>query len=205
MVSCVDYFARNTSRFQEIGMEKIKTIKRGQLLMSAGEIGPVWRVSQGVFRIERVGLDGLSLVQLGLPGDLLGVESLCAEPYAYSVTAITTGVAKLQAVNGDLSKFGVVAKAYLQQQRRTYDMMKLRGGPVKDRLAHFLMLLARNEDGTQRELDRSDLPVLKDIAAILDITTETVCRELKAFLPAREHKKQVSEAWLDGAEMAIAA
>jgi CRP-like cAMP-binding protein len=185
-------------------MEKIKTIKRGQLLMSAGEIGPVWRVSQGVFRIERVGLDDLSLVQLGLPGDLLGVESLCAEPYAYTVTAITSGEAKLQTVNGDLSQFGVVAKAYLQQQRRTYDMMKLRGGPVKDRLAHFLMLLARNEDGTQRELDRSDLPVLKDITAILDTATETVCRELKAFLPAREHKKHASAAWLDGAEMAMA-
>ena len=186
-------------------MEKIKTIKRGQLLMSAGEIGPVWRVSQGVFRIERVGLDGLSLVQLGLPGDLLGVESLCAEPYAYSVTAISTGVAKLQAVNGDLSRFGVVAKAYLQQQRRTYDMMKLRGGPVKDRLAHFLMLLARNEDGTQRELDRNALPVLKDIATILDITTETVCRELKAFFPAREHRKQVHEAWRTAQHFAFAA
>ena len=186
-------------------MEKIKTIKRAQLLMSAGEVGPVWRVSQGIFRIERVGLDGLSLVQLGLPGDLLGVESLCAEPYAYTVTAITSGEAKLQTVNGDLSQFGVVAKAYLQQQRRTYDMMKLRGGPVKDRLAHFLMLLARNEDGTQRELDRSDLPVLKDIAAILDITTETVCRELKAFMPAREHKKQVYEAWETEQHLALAA
>lgn len=186
-------------------MEKIKTIKRGQLLMSAGEIGPVWRVSHGVFRIERMGLDGLSLVQLGLPGDLLGVESLCAEPYAYSVTAITTGETKLQTINGDLSRFGVVAKAYLQQQRRAHDMMKLRGGSVKDRLAHFLMLLARNEDGTQRELDRNALPVLKDVAAILDTATETVCRELKAFFPAREHKKQVHDAWVIEQHLALAA
>lgn len=81
-----------------------------------------------------------------------------------------------------------VAKAYLQQQRRTCDMMKLRGGPVKDRLAYFLMLLARNEDGTQRELDRSDLPVLKDVATILDTATETVCRELNKFLPVRHTK-----------------
>ncbi len=84
-------------------------------------------------------------------------------------------------------------------------MMKLRGGPVKDRLAHFLMLLSRNEDGMQRELDRSDLPVLKDIAAILDITTETVCRELKAFLPAREHKKHVHEPWDAEQHLALAA
>jgi CRP-like cAMP-binding protein len=186
-------------------MEKIKTIKRGQTLICAGEFGSVWRVTRGVFRLERQSMDGLSLVQLGLPGDLLGVESLCAEPYAYTVTAITAGEAKLQAVTGDLSRFGVVTKAYLQQQRRTHDMMKLRGGPVKDRLAHFLMLLARNEDGTQRELDRNALPVLKDIAAILDITTETVCRELKAFMPAREHKKQVHEAWETEQHLALAA
>lgn len=185
-------------------MEKIVTIKRGQVLMSTGEFGPVWRVTQGVFRLERLSTDGLSLVQLGLSGDLLGVESLCAEPYAYTVTAITTSEAKLQAVDGDLSRFGVVAKAYLQQQRRTHDMMKLRGGPVKYRLAHFLTLLARNEDGTQRELDRRDLPVLKDVAAILDTATETVCRELNAFLPARVYQKPVREVWIRDAELAMA-
>ena len=185
-------------------MEKIKTLKRGQVLVNAGEFGPVLRVTEGMFRLERKSMDGLSLVQLGLPGDLLGVESLCAEPYAYTVTAITPGEAKLQAMNGDLSRFGVVAKAYLQQQRRTCDMMKLRGGPVKDRLAHFLMLLARNEDGTQRELDRSNLPVLKDVAAILDTATETVCRELKAFLPARLHQKPVRGAWIEDS-LAVAA
>jgi CRP-like cAMP-binding protein len=185
-------------------MEKIKTIKRGQVLVNAGEFGPVMRVTEGVFRLERLGMDGLSLVQLGLPGDLLGVESLCAEPYAYTVTAITGGQAKLQTVNGDLSRFGVVAKAYLQQQRRTHDMMKLRGGSVRDRLAHFLTLLARNEDGTQREIDRRDLPVLKDVAAILDTATETVCRELNAFLPARVYQKPTRETWADEQNLALA-
>jgi len=186
-------------------MEKIKTLKRGQVLVNAGEFGPVMRVTEGVFRLERLGMDGLSLVQLGLPGDLLGVESLCAEPYAYTVTAITGGQAKLQTVNGDLSRFGVVAKAYLQQQRRTHDMMKLRGGPVRDRLAHFLTLLARNEDGTQREIDRRDLPVLKDVAAILDTATETVCRELNAFLPARVYQKPTRETWAKEQHIALAA
>jgi CRP-like cAMP-binding protein len=139
-------------------------------------------------------MDGLSLVQLGLPGDLLGVESLCAEPYAYTVTAITAGEAKLQAVNDDLSRFGVVARAYVQQQRRTDDMMKLRGGPVRDRLAHFLELLASNEIEGQHQVDRRDLPVLKVIAYILDTATETVCRELKTFYPARVHRKPVQQA-----------
>ena len=186
-------------------MDKIKTIKRGQVLVSAGEYGPVWYITEGMFRLERLGMDGLSLVQLGLPGDLLGVEALCAEPYAYTITAVTTGQAKLVDADHELSRFGIVAKAYLQQQRRTYDMMKLRSGPVVERLAHFLKLLARDADGSARELDRRDLPVLKEIAAILDTATETVCRELNAFLPARVYQRPVREVWVSGAELAMAA
>ena len=114
----------------------------------------------------------------------------------YIITAITTGQAELVDANHELSRFGVVAKAYLQQQRRTHDMMKLRGGPVNERLAHFLKLLARNVDGSECELDRRDLPILKEIASILDTATETVCRELNAFLPARVYQRPAKrEAW----------
>jgi CRP-like cAMP-binding protein len=176
-------------------MEKLNTIKRGQVLVNAGERGPVWRITKGLFRLERVGMDDLSLVQLGLPGDLLGVEPLCAEPYAYTITAITTGQAELVAADRKLTRFGIVAKAYLQQQRRTHDLMKLRGGPVAERLAHFLKLLARDADGYEHELDRRDLPVLKEVASILNVATETVCRELNAFLPARTRQQTVRATW----------
>lgn len=185
-------------------MEKIKTINRGQVLVSAGEYGPVWRITEGMFRLERMGHDGLSLVQLGLPGDLLGVEALCAEPYAYTVTAVTAGQAKLVDSGHELSRFGIVAKAYLQQQRRTHDMMKLRGGPVAERVAHFLKLLARDVDGRERELDRRGLPALKEVGSILDVATETVCRELNAFLPARAYQRPAREAWAGDAELAMA-
>jgi CRP-like cAMP-binding protein len=186
-------------------MEKIKIIKRGESLAIAGELGPVWRVTEGLFRLERVSMDGLSLVQLGLPGDLLGVEALCAEPYAYTITAITPGRVELVAASQELSRFGIVAKAYLQQQRRTHDMMKLRGGPVNERLAHFLKLLARNVDGSERELDRRDLPILKEVAVIVDTATETVCRELNAFLPARVYQRPSKREGWAGDELAMAA
>jgi hypothetical protein len=93
----------------------------------------------------------------------------------------------------------------LQQQRRTHDMMKLRSGPVTERLSHFLKLLARNADGSECELDRRDLPVLKEIAAILDTATETVCRELNAFLPARIYQKSTRETWAKEQHIALAA
>jgi CRP-like cAMP-binding protein len=186
-------------------MDKTQFVRRGQTLLRGGEFGPVWRVTQGVYRLERLGMNGLSLVQLALPGDILGAESLCAEPYAYTVTAICAGEAEMQPSNGDFTRFGLLAKAYLQQQRRTHDMMKLRGGPVNERLAHFLKLLARNADGSERELDRRDLPVHKEIASIVDAATETVCRELNAFLPARVYQRPAKrEAWA-GDELAMAA
>jgi hypothetical protein len=84
-------------------------------------------------------------------------------------------------------------------------MMKLRGGSVTDRLAHFLKLLGRNVDGSERELDRRDLPVLREIASILDTATETVCRELNAFLPARVYQRPVREAWISQRQPALAA
>jgi len=191
-------------------MEKSINIKRGQVLARSGEFGPVWRVNHGVFRLERLGLDGMTLVQLALPGDLLGVESLCSVPYAYTVTAITASQATQQSINHELPRFTAVAQGYLQQQRRLHDMMQMRSGPVSERLAHFLKLLAINEDGSSRELERRELPVLKEVAAILDAATETVCRELNAFLPARvyqrtTHKRFVNEAWTGSAHLALAA
>jgi hypothetical protein len=39
----------------------------------------------------------------------------------------------------------------------------------------------------------------------LDTATETVCRELNAFLPARVYQRPVREAWVGGDEMALAA
>jgi hypothetical protein len=61
-----------------------------------------------------------------------------------------------------------------------------------------LALLARNADGSKRELDRRDLPILKEVAAIVDIATETVCRELNAFLPARVYQRPAKpEAWAE--------
>ena len=81
-------------------------IKRGQTLTFAGGIGPVWRVTQGVFKLERQGQDGQILVQLAQAGDLIGVESLCAEPYAFTAVALVAAQAKPLAAGQDLDLDG---------------------------------------------------------------------------------------------------
>jgi CRP-like cAMP-binding protein len=170
-------------------MGKIKTLKRGESLFHSGHFGSVWRLTQGLVRLERVGRDGPSLVQLALPGDLLGVESLFEEPHLYGATALTPVVAREQVLSSELSRFSVIAKGYLQQQRRMHDMMRMRTGCVSERIAHLLNLLSSQSNGLPASLDRRDLPILKDLAFIVDASAETVCRELNAFIPARVYQR----------------
>lgn len=186
-------------------MENIKTLKRGESLFQSGQFGSVWRLIQGLVRIERQGHDGPTLVQLALPGDLLGIESLFEEPYVYSVTALTPVVASKQVLNFELSRFSVITQGYLQQQRRMHDMMKMRTGCVAERIAYLLKLLSLKTDGSQSSLERRDLPVLKDLACIVDSSAETVCRELNAFMPARVYQRPPRHLWADRQPFALVA
>ena len=175
-------------------MNEIKKLKRGQMLANACEYGPLWRLTKGLLRLDRWNGQGLSMVQLALPGDLIGVETLCAEPYSYSITAILPSEVKLQPVNGEVSNFAFIAKAFLQQQQRTQDMVKLRSGHVSERLAYFLKLIEGKTSSIDRQLVRSDLPMFKDLAVIVDCTNETVCRQMNAFMPARIYERPKSKA-----------
>lgn len=180
----------------ERNMQNTFLLNHGKLLAQAGELGTLWRVQEGVLRLDQVGCEDTILVQLAFPGDLVGVESLCSQPYAYTVTALTTCVLAEQNVSYDLARFSAVTQGFMQQQERMKDMMRLRTGTVKERLAYFLKLLAHNADGATRELERRDLPTHKEVAAIIGTATETVCRELNAFLPAKTYKRTTkSVAW----------
>ena len=119
-------------------------------------------------RLDQVGNEDAILVQLAFPGDLVGVESLCAQPYAYTVTALTTCVLAEQSVSYDLARFSAVTQGFMQQQERMKDMMRLRTGTVKERLAYFLKLLAHNADGSTRELERRDHAAVQQFGAVGD-------------------------------------
>ncbi len=170
-------------------MQNTIRLNHGQLLATAGESATLWRVKEAVLRLDQVAHDSSILVQLVFPGDLVGVEALCAEPYAYTITALTTCKLVEESVEYDFNRFAAVAQGFMQQQDRTRDMMRMRTGPVRERLAYFLKLLSHNADSSSRKLDRRDLPTHKEIAVILDVASETVCRELNAFMPAKVYKR----------------
>ena len=181
-------------------------IKRGQTLTFAGGVGPVWRVTQGVFKLERQGQDGQILVQLAQAGDLIGVESLCAEPYAFTAVALVAAQAKPLAAGQDLDRYTTMTQGFLQQQRQTCDMHRLRTGSIVQRLAYLLTVLGKQADGLVLTVQRKELPTLKEMARVVDSTFETVCRELNTLLPERKQPRlRVPSVWAVGQPFAMAA
>ena len=181
-------------------------IKRGQTLTFAGGIGPVWRVTQGVFKLERQGQDGQILVQLAQAGDLIGVESLCAEPYAFTAVALVAAQAKPLAAGQDLDRYTTMTQGFLQQQRQTCDMHRLRTGSIVQRLAYLLTVLGKQADGRVLTVQRKELPTLKEMARVIDSTFETVCRELNTLLPERKQPRlRVPSVWAVGQPFAMTA
>jgi CRP-like cAMP-binding protein len=148
-----------------------------QSVFLAGESGPVWRVVEGLVRIDRVSGQSHQPVQLALPGDLIGTEALCGQAYRFSAVAFTP--CKLEAVRPEpkASAAGLLQQALLQQLTRSLDMAHLRSGTVVQRLGHLLSLMPC--------ADRPTLPALREVALLVDAKTETVCRVLGQLMPGR--------------------
>ena len=181
-------------------------VARGGTLLSAGAVGTMWRVSQGVFKLERQGQDGQILVQLAQAGDLIGVETLCAEPYAFTAVALVAAQVQPHVVSHDLDRYTTMAQGFMQQQRQTCDMQRLRTGHISQRLAYLLTLLGRQADGRVLDVPRKDLPTLKEMARVVDSAFETVCRELNHLMPERKpERSSLATAWAGGEPFALAA
>ena len=181
-------------------------ISRGRLLIKAGDTGPVWRVTKGVFKLERQGQDGQILVQLARAGDLIGVESLCPEPYAFTAVALMAAQVQLHVVGHDLDRYATMTQGLLQQQQQTCDMHRLRTGHIAQRLAYLLTVLGKQADGRVLSVCRKDMPTLKDMARVVDSTFETVCRELNHLMPERTRtRSQPATIWAGAEPFAMAA
>ncbi len=169
-------------------------------IFQAGQSGMVWRVRQGVVRLDRTS-GPLSLpVQLALAGDFIGIEALCDQPYQFSAEAFTD--CELEPVDlsfageagGSALRDALLRQVLLQQQLRSHDMATLRTGSVMQRMAHLLRLLglpwqgALSVTSSQSDAIRLSLPTLREVAELVDAKAETVCRVLAQLLPPRSRK-----------------
>ena len=155
----------------------------------AGDAGPIWRVTEGVVRLDRDQGPLRQPVQIAMSGDLIGTETLCDQHYRFNATALTA--CRLEAVHcaDRVVRERLLQQALLQQQNRAQDMAALRTGSVSQRITHLLHLLGLEwaQPGAQRNAEaiRSALPTLREIAQVIDAKTETVCRVLGQLLPPR--------------------
>lgn len=171
-----------------------RVLAMGECLFEAGHAGPVWQVTRGMLRLERIGEEGASFVQLALPGDLVGVEALCAEPYAFSVAAVVDSEAVALVLDSDAARHQTLAHAFLQQQRRTAEAVRLRSGSVASRVEHFLGTLAQASGALTQRVRDAELPYLRDIAQIVDSAPESVCRAMSGLVAPRRPRRHRSPA-----------
>lgn len=165
-----------------------------QSIFRAGESGAVWRVVEGVVRLDRDSGPIRQPVQLALPGDLIGTEALCGQPYQFSASAFTRCQLEPVLPGADATPAPLLQQALLQHLDRSQDMAQLRTGSVLQRLSHLLSLLGLDVTNRSRpqvgEADaiRQALPALREVALLVDAKTETVCRGLAQLLPPRSRK-----------------
>ncbi|HMN93579.1 MAG TPA: hypothetical protein PKC60_10150 [Hydrogenophaga sp.] len=163
-------------------------------IFKSGEYGPLWRVTEGAVRLDRESGPQRLPVQLALPGDLVGLESLCDLPYQFTATAFQECRLERVPVADPAHRQALLRQALLQQQERSHDMATLRTGSVVQRVVHLLQLLGLPWQnltalaGAQADAVRARLPALRELALMIDAKHETVCRALAQLLPPRSRK-----------------
>lgn len=163
-------------------------------LFKAGATGRLWRVLEGTVRLDRESGPSRLPVLIALPGDLVGIESLCDQPYQFTAIAFTDCRLVPVPVSSESEREALLREALFQQQMRSHDMAMLRTGSVLSRLASLLSLLglpwqgAQAVDASRADALRSALPALRELAQMVDAKAETVCRGLAQLLPPRRRK-----------------
>lgn len=161
----------------------------GQIIFSAGDSGPVWQIVSGIVRLEAQHHSGLSLVDLALPGDLIGAESVLGKPYAFFAKALISSQIKEIDFETEQHRIHILSSAFHKSQERAVAVMRLREGSVAQRIDHLLEIFQRATGGDMFSSPRRQLPQLKEIASIIGTTPESVCRNLTHRLGKKGRKE----------------
>jgi hypothetical protein len=169
----------------------LRLLRPGERLSNAGDVGSVWEIRVGALVLEQPGPVASSVVQLLLPGDLVGAETLCGECYVYGVSALLPTTIGRVVCADDLAIELAVQRAFLQQQVRQVDMLRLRSGSVHERLSYLLKLLSEHR-AKPGQWERKNLPPLTVLASLVAAKVDTVCREMPALL-GTAHKQTTQQ------------
>jgi CRP-like cAMP-binding protein len=158
-----------------------------EISLAAGEAltglrrGVLWRLQSGALRMHEADAAGqTTLIGVALPGDLVGVECLVGEAPTATLRALTA--ARLQCVSmGSTRDLPVLlTQALMQSRRQCRDNMRLRFGPVAERIKCLLLMLSEpplaGPHNSAPDMTPCPLPSLRDMAAVVDSAPETVSR-----------------------------
>lgn len=149
----------------------------------------LWRLQSGALRMHDADAGGTqALCGVALPGDLIGVECLVGELRRTSMRALIhsrlvrlgQGDA-LSAPQGAAAQPSLLVQALVQSRRQCRDNMRLRTGPVAERVKCLLLMLSDPGKTATRTADVEipcALPSLRDMAMVVDSAPETVSRVL---------------------------
>ena len=169
-------------------MDNVVTDRKSKRLLQNEElpqadIHGLWQLESGALRIDSAGADGsLEFAHLVLPGDYLGVENLVGLHSNIAVRAITP--ARLMPVT-------VLTDAFIQCHRRCREVLNLRTGESIVRITRLIHLLAQSEHGEVDGRIACTLPSLKDMAFLVSLTSESVCRVLSNLRQAEQLQPRV--------------
>ena len=150
---------------------------RGMTLCELGASGGPWMLIEGLALIEpRDGPDHIAF--LALPGDLLGVENLAGRPSRSRVRALIPCVAAELRGCQPAGWSQLLIDSVLTLHQRLHETARLVQGPVGERVRNLLRYLCGSTAAGPDGCLRCELPVLADLAAVLNTSPETISRVL---------------------------
>jgi CRP-like cAMP-binding protein len=152
--------------------------------LSNTETHTVWRLESGALRIDSKRTNETeTLVRLAMPGDLIGVESLLGVQDRFTVRALTPSrLVPLELAEGMMQE--LLMDSVITGYQRSREIVKLRTGTAEERVKHLLVILTEAGRGNTKGNATCALPTLGDIAGIVHVALETVCRVLASLRQA---------------------
>ena len=178
-------------------MDNVVTDRKSKRLLQNEElpqadIHGLWQLESGALRIDSAGADGsLEFAHLVLPGDYLGVENLVGLHSNIAVRAITPARLMPVTVLNEEQRIQILTDAFIQGHRRCREVLNLRTGESIVRITRLIHLLAQSEHGEVDGRIACTLPSLKDMAFLVSLTSESVCRVLSNLRQAEQLQPRV--------------
>ena len=179
-------------------MDNVVTDRKSKRLLQNEElpqadIHGLWQLESGALRIDSAGADGsLEFAHLVLPGDYLGVENLVGLHSNIAVRAITPARLMPVTVLNDEQRIQILTDAFIQGHRRCREVLNLRTGESIVRITRLIHLLAQSEHGGVDGRIACTLPSLKDMAFLVSLTSESVCRVLSNLRQAEQLQQSIA-------------